>query len=165
MPIYTIRMIDAVAFLIKGALIGGLGGLILPTVWVSLFFGLRPFLQQFTDGSGILQILASLIAIPFGAFFIGLLEGGLIVTTLFGAASGAGVAMLVLALRRFVSRLAIAGIAGALAAMAAVFLMYTRSSEVTLATGLAGPGLWSLLATYVAVVIWLGWRLQISAAA
>ncbi|PJF46868.1 MAG: hypothetical protein D6709_06075 [Chloroflexi bacterium] len=158
-------MIDAVAFLIKGALIGGLGGLILPTVWVSLFFGLRRFLQQFTDGSDILQILASLIVIPFGAFFTGLLEGGLIVTTLFGAASGVGVALLVLALRRFISRLAIAGIAGALAAMAAVFLTSTRSSEVTLATGLAGPSLWSLLAAYVAVVIWLSWRLQINTAA
>ncbi|MFN4294749.1 MAG: hypothetical protein ACK4JD_11505, partial [Thermoflexales bacterium] len=75
MPIYTVRMIDAIAFLVKGALIGGLGGLVLPTVWLSLVFGFRPFLEQFTDGSSILQIVASLIAVPFSALFTGLLEG------------------------------------------------------------------------------------------
>ncbi len=158
-------MIDAIAFLVKGALIGGLGGLTLPTVWLSLSFGLRPFLMQFADGSGVLQIITSLIAIPFSTLFTGLLEGGLVVTTLFGAASGAGVALLVLALRRFIGRPAIAGIAGALAAIAAIFLASTRSAEVALVTGLAGPSLWLLLTAYVAIVIWLGWRLQISAAA
>ncbi|MFC1465124.1 MAG: hypothetical protein ACFLMY_09770 [Candidatus Brachytrichaceae bacterium NZ_4S206] len=158
-------MIDAIAFLVKGALIGGLGGLVLPTVWISLVFGLRPFLEQFTDGSGILQIVTSLIAIPFSTLFTGLLEGGLVTTTLFGAASGAGVALLVLALRRFIGRPVIAGIAGALAAAAAIFLASTRSAEIALLTGLTGPSLWLLLAAYVAVVIWLGWRLQVSTAA
>lgn len=158
-------MIDAIAFLVKGALIGGLGGLILPTVWISLVFGLRPFLEQFTDGSGILQIVTSLIAIPFSTLFTGLLEGGLVTTALFGAASGAGVALLVLALRRFIGRPIIAGIAGALAAGAAIFLASTRSAEIALLTGLTGPSLWLLLAAYVAVVVWLGWRLQINTAA
>lgn len=158
-------MIDAIAFLVKGALIGGLGGLILPTVWISLVFGLRPFLEQFTDGSGILQIVTSLIAIPFSTLFTGLLEGGLVTTALFGAASGTGVALLVLALRRFIGRPIIAGIAGALAAVAAIFLASTRSAEIALLTGLTGPSLWLLLAAYVAVVVWLGWRLQINTAA
>lgn len=158
-------MIDAIAFLVKGALIGGLGGLILPTVWISLVFGLRPFLEQFTDGSGILQIVTSLIAIPFSTLFTGLLEGGLVTTALFGAASGAVVALLVLALRRFIGRPIIAGIAGALAAGAAIFLASTRSAEIALLTGLTGPSLWLLLAAYVAVVVWLGWRLQINTAA
>ncbi|MCS7056030.1 MAG: hypothetical protein NZM18_07675 [Thermoflexales bacterium] len=158
-------MIDAIALLIKGALIGGLGGLILPTVWLSLVFGLRPFLAQFGDGSSILTILTSLIAIPFGTLFTGLLEGGLVATTLFGAASGGGVALLVLLLRRFIGRPLIAAIAGVLAAGAAVFLAAARSSEIALMIGLTGPSLWLLLAAYVAVVVWLGWRLQINTAA
>lgn len=158
-------MIDAIAFLVKGALIGGLGGLVLPTVWISTVFGLRPFLQQFTDGSSIVEIVTSLIAIPFSTLFTGLLEGGLVTTTLFGAASGAGVALLVLTLRRFVGRPLIAAIAGALAAAGAIFLAFTRAPEIALMTGLTGPNLWPLLAAYVAIVVWLAWRLQISTAA
>lgn len=158
-------MIDAIAFLVKGALIGGLAGLILPTVWLSLVFGLRPFLAQFTDGSGIPQILTSLIAIPFSTLFTGLLEGGLVTTMLFGAANGAAVALLVLVLRRFIGRPVIAAIAGGLAAATAIFLATAHASEVALLIGLAGLNLWPLLAAYVAVVVWLGWRLQVSAAA
>ncbi|MCS6849417.1 MAG: hypothetical protein RMN52_17085 [Anaerolineae bacterium] len=158
-------MIDAIAFLVKGALIGGLGGLVLPTVWISLVFGLRPFLEQFTDGSSILQIVTSLIAIPFSTLFTGLLEGGLVTTTLFGAASGAGVALLVLVLRRFIGRTAIAVVAGVVAAGVSLFLGTTRSNEIALMTGLAGPNLWVLLAAYVVIVAWLGRQLQISTAA
>ncbi len=158
-------MIDAIAFLIKGALIGGLGGLMLPAALMSLVFGLHPFLQQFTDGSSILQIVTSLIAIPFSTLFTGLIEGGLVTTALFGAASGGAVALLVLALRRFVGRPVIAVIAGILAGVVATLLAVTQAGEITLATGLTGPGLWLLLATYVAAVVWLGWRMQLSTAA
>jgi hypothetical protein len=158
-------MIDAIAFIIKGALAGALGGLILPAAWMSLVFGAQPFFRQFSDGSGIFQILTSLVVIPFGTLFVGLIEGGLVTTTLFGAASGAAVGLLVLALRRFVRRPVIGGIAGLLALAVAVFLVALRSDEIALATGLVGLPAWVLLVLYVVAVAWLGWRLPLSTAA
>lgn len=158
-------MIDAIAFIIKAGLAGGLGGLVFPAAWMSLVFGAQPFLRQFSDGSSAFEILTSLVAIPFSTLFVGLIEGGLVTTTLFGAASGAAVGVLVLALRRFARRPVIGGVSGLLALATAVFLALERAGEVALATGLVGPPAWALLALYVAAAAWLGWRLPLNTAA
>lgn len=142
-------MINATALIVKGALLGGLGGLIVPTLWMTLVFGSQPFLQQFTNGSNIVVILTSLISIPFSIMFQGLLEGGLIETILVGAASGAGVAILVMVLRRFVSKRALPFVIAAIAAVAALIFGLTQATRLTLATGLGGWQIWVLLGLYV----------------
>jgi hypothetical protein len=158
-------MFDAIAFIIKGALVGALGGLVLPAGWMSLVFGAQPFLRQLSDGSGIFEILTSLVVIPFGTLFVGLVEGGLVTTTLFGAASGAVIGLLVLILRRFATRAVIGVIVGLLALAVAILLAVGKADEMALATGLAGLPAWVLLALYVAAAAWLGWRLPLSTAA
>lgn len=94
-------MIDAIALIVKGALIGGLGGLLLPTLLISIVFNGSAFIHQFSNGSGVLAIVTSLITIPFSALFVGLLEGGLVTTAVFGMATGAAVALVVALSRRF----------------------------------------------------------------
>lgn len=158
-------VIDSVALLIKGFLLGGLGGLLLPALWMSIVFGGPTFVWQFSDGSNILAILTSLITIPFSTLFQGLLEGGLISATLFGAVSGVAVGAVVLLLRRFANRRAMALICGTLALIIALVIVLTRGPEITFATGLSGAQVWVLCVLYVAAIAWLGWKLrEVSAA-
>jgi hypothetical protein len=142
-------MINATALVIKGALLGGLGGLVVPTLWMTLVFGVQPFLQQFSNGSNIVVILTSLISIPFSIMFQGLLEGGLIETILVGAASGAVVAILVMVLKRFVNKRALPFVIAGIAAVAALIFGLTQAARLTLATGLGGWQIWVLLVLYV----------------
>lgn len=144
---------------LKGVLIGGLGGLVLPAIWMSLVFGLRGFLAQFTDGTSLPVILTSLISIPFSTMFRGLLEGGLLTTTVFGALSGAAVAVLAVILRRFLDRRATAIACGVMAFAVAALMVFTQGSEITLATGLIGAQIWVLVLMYAAMVAWLGYIL------
>jgi hypothetical protein len=153
-------MINATALVIKGALLGGLGGLIVPALWMALVFGAQPFLRQFTDGSNIIVILTSLISIPFSVLFQGLLEGGLIETTIVGAASGAVVAILVMALRRLVSKRLLPFVVAAIAAVAALIFGLTQTSRLVLATGLGGWQIWGLLALYVISLAFLASALR-----
>ncbi len=152
-------MINAIALIIKGALIGGLGGLLVPATWMALVFGLGPFLQQFADNQSIFVILTSLISIPFSILFQGLLEGGLILTTIFGAASGAAVAILVLVLQRFSKRVATV-VVGILALIVAVVIGLTQSAQITLALGLTGVQIWVLLALYAVCFAALAFKLR-----
>jgi hypothetical protein len=158
-------LIDSVARVIKGFLLGGLGGLLLPTAWMAIVFNGSAFLGQFTDGTSIYVILTSMIAMPFSTLFQGLLEGGLLQTALFGAASGAAIAVLGLVLRRFVSRRGIAIISGVLALIVAIALVVTQSPQIMFATGLVGAQIWVLCAIYVVALTWLSyWLNQVAVA-
>lgn len=153
-------MIDSTAHVIKGAVLGALGGLLLPVVWMSVIFGGPTFIAQFSDGSSLPAILTSLIAIPFSTMWRGLLEGGLITTTIFGLVSGILIAILTLALRSTMDKRRSALVAGALALLVFVLVALTQSIEITLATGLIGAQIWVLGVLYVAGAAWLGYKLR-----
>jgi hypothetical protein len=152
--------IDAIAQIIKGVLLGALGGLLIPTAWMSVVFGGPTFIQQFSDGSNIVVILTSLIAIPFSTLWRGLLDGGLLTTVLFGAATGAVIGLLTLIIRQFTTKRASAIVSAGLALVVVVVLVLTQSGQITLATGLTGAQIWVLAALYVLGAAWLGYTLR-----
>ena len=147
--------IDTIALVVKGVLLGGLGGLILPTLWMSIVFNGSEFLQQFSNGTNVLIIATSLIAIPFSVMFRGLIEGGLRDTTLFGAATGAVVAVLLAVLSRFTTKRNAALVVIAVGVVVALLLALTQSDQITLSLGLQGPQIWVLVLLYVLLVAWL----------
>jgi hypothetical protein len=151
--------LDAFAMVLKGFLLGGLGGLVLPTIWMAIVFGSPGFFRQFTDGTSLPVILTSVISIPFSTMFRGLIEGGLVQTIVFGAVSGAAVAIVALLLRRFLERRWVAVVCSIMALAVGAALVYTQSSEITLATGLFGAQIWVLVLMYVAMIAWLGYTL------
>lgn len=153
-------MIDAIALIVKGALIGGLGGLLLPTLLISIVFNGSAFIHQFSNGSGVLAIVTSLITIPFSTLFVGLLEGGLVTTAVFGMATGAAVALVVALSRRFGGQRLAAVVCAVLATLVALVLLVMQPAQMTLLTGLSGAWLWLLMALYVAATAWLGWALR-----
>ncbi len=152
--------IDAIALVIKGAILGGLGGLILPALWMSIVFNGAEFIQQFTNGTNVLVIATSVIAIPFTVLFQGLIGGGLRDTLLFGAVTGAVVALLIAILGHFTSKrnaTIVIVLAGVLAALA---LALTQSNEITLSLGLEGAQIWVLALLYALLVAWLSYSLR-----
>ena len=152
--------IDAIALVIKGAILGGLGGLILPALWMSIVFNGAEFIQQFTNGTNILVIATSVIAIPFTVLFQGLIGGGLRDTLLFGAVTGSVVALLIAILGHFTSKrnaTIVIVLAGVLAALA---LALTQSNEITLSLGLEGAQIWVLALLYALLVAWLSYSLR-----
>jgi hypothetical protein len=152
--------IDTIALVIKGVLLGGLGGLILPTLWMSIVFSGADFLQQFTNGTNVLVIATSVIAIPFSVMFRGLIEGGLRDTTLFGAATGAVVAILLAILSRFTTKRNAALVVIAVGVVVGLLLALTQTDQITLALGLQGVQIWVLMLLYVLLVAWLSRSLR-----
>jgi hypothetical protein len=152
--------IDTIALVIKGVLLGGLGGLILPTLWMSIVFSGADFLQQFTNGTNVLVIATSLIAIPFSTMFTGLIEGGLRDTMLFGAITGAVIAVLIAILGRFMFKRNVVLVIIGLGVVAAFLLVLTQSQQITLSLGLQGAQIWVLALLYVLLVAWLSRSLR-----
>jgi hypothetical protein len=153
-------MIDLVALAIKGAILGGLGGLFLPALWMAIVFNGADFLQQFTNGTNVLVIATSLIAIPFTVLFQGLIGGGLRDTLVFGAATGVVVAMLIAILTRFTSNRNATLIIMVVGVLAALLLVLTQSNEITLALGLEGAQIWVLALLYALLIVWLSRSLR-----
>lgn len=152
--------IDAIALVIKGAILGGLGGLILPALWMSIVFNGAEFIQQFTNGTNVLVIATSVIAIPFTVLFQGLIGGGLRDTLLFGAATGAVVALLIAILGHFISKRNVTIIIIVAGVLAALALVLTQSNEITLSLGLEGAQIWVLALLYALLVAWLSHSLR-----
>lgn len=152
--------IDLIALTIKGAILGGLGGVLLPTLWMAIVFNGADFLQQFTNGTNVLVIATSVIAIPFTILFQGLIGGGLRDTLVFGAATGVVVALLIAILNRFTSKRNSALVIIAIGVVAALLLVLTQSNEITLALGLEGAQIWVLALLYVLLVAWLSRSLR-----
>lgn len=152
--------IDVIALIIKGAILGGLGGLILPALWMAIVFNGADFLQQFTNGTNVLVIATSLIAIPFTVLFQGLIGGGLRDTLLFGAATGVVVALLIAILSQFTSKRNATIVIVAVGVVAALLLVLTQRDTITLSLGLEGAQIWVLALLYVLLVAWLSRSLR-----
>ncbi len=152
--------IDAIALVIKGAILGGLGGLILPALWMSIVFNGAEFIQQFTNGTNVLVIATSVIAIPFTVLFQGLIGGGLRDTLLFGAVTGAVVALLIAILGHFTSKRNVTIVTVLAGVLAALVLVLTQSNEITLSLGLEGAQIWVLALLYALLVAWLSYSLR-----
>jgi Na+/melibiose symporter-like transporter len=92
--------------------------------------------------------------------FTGLIEGGLRDTLMFGAITGAIVAILIAILSRFTTkRNAWFVIVGA-GLVTALLLVLTQSQQITLSLGLQGAQIWVLALLYVLLVAWLGHSLR-----
>lgn len=152
--------IDLIALAIKGAILGGLGGVLLPTLWMSIVFSGADFLAQFTNGTNVLVIATSVIAIPFTILFQGLIGGGLRDTFVVGAVSGMVVALLIAILTKFTSKRNAALVITVLGVIAALVLVLTQSNEITLALGLEGLQIWVLGLLYVLLIAWLSQSLR-----
>jgi hypothetical protein len=152
--------IDTIALIIKGVLLGGLGGVVLPTLWMSIVFSGAEFLQQFTNGTSVLAILTSVFTIPFSIMFTGLVEGGLRDTAMFGAITGAVVALLLSILSRFTSKRNAALVIIGAGVIVALLLVLTQSNMITLSLGLQGAQIWVLALLYVLMVAWLSRSLR-----
>lgn len=153
-------IIDVIALIIKGVLLGGLGGVLLPTLLMSVVFNGADFLAQFSNGTNVLVIATSLIAIPFTVLFQGLIGGGLRDTLVFGAITGAAVAVLVAILGQFTSKRNASLIITAIGVIVALWLVLAQSNEITLALGLDGVQIWVLAALYVLLIAWLSRSLR-----
>ena len=153
-------MIDSIAHIIKGFALGGLAGLFVPTAWMTIVFGGPTFVKEFSDGRAIAVILTSIISIPFSILFQGLFGGGLLTTVIFGAASGIVIAIVTLIVRPFTTKQSASILCAVLALIAAVILVLTQSSEITLSTGLVGAQIWVLAGLYILTTAWLGYKLR-----
>lgn len=156
----SMSTIDSIAHIIKGLVLGALGGLLIPVVLMSIVFGGPGFIKQLNDGTSVPVILTSLISIPFSALFTGLIEGGLLTTIEFGVVTGGFLAIVTLLIRQFVTKRTSALVCGVLALVIAIVVVLTNSNQITLSTGLAGVQVWVLAALYVLGCAWLGYKLR-----
>ena len=156
----SMSMIDSIAHTIKGFALGALAGLVLPVAWMTVVFGGPTFIKQFSDGRAITVILTSIISIPFSIMFQGLFGGGLLTLVIFGAASGVVIAIITLIVRPIMPKQTTAILCAVLALIAAVMLVLTQSSEITLSTGLVGTQVWVLASLFILFAGWLGYKMR-----
>ena len=92
--------------------------------------------------------------------FQGLFGGGLMTLVIFGAASGVVIAIVTLIVRPIMSKQTTAILCAVLALIAAVMLVLTQSSEITLSTGLVGTQVWVLASLFILFAGWLGYKMR-----
>lgn len=146
--------------LLKGALMGGLGGSVLAMAYLSvnrtLGFVFRP--------GGEVDIASGIVGFPvmfFDTTLFSFVDGLLLMFLLIGVGTGVAAALMAVLLGRWLKEIPVAALcAGVALVIAAVYLSVSGGPDINTQLQPIKPVYWLPIALYGLLAFWLGWRLR-----